>query len=402
MGKFKNSLLLLFVSALSLWGCGKHEIRCDSPEDNPAHHYLVGMGLVEENRLEDAAAKFERALYCEKDYGPAHGGLAIVTALKAKGLKPEYRKIETGKAFDHLKSAYSDSSVPEYEFAYRVAAIRTYTALKQKGWLEEAEDDYKEAMKLKVDERKLVYYDGREAATYFIGLAYLEGREFQMARDRFSDVLGARKEGKWNEPADLAWRKADKIVRAMAGITLGDVGKEIAVMDAVKRADMAALLVDELKINKLFAGRIPVKSEIDKIKPEFIPVDIANSPFREETLSMMKWGIRGLVPTFDAGSNAYLFRPNEQVSRKEFALTLEDVIMKLTGDAKIASAFFGHEKSPFPDVPPTSAWYNAIMSVTTRNIMETELSGEFRPEESVDGAEAILAIRVLKQRLNIY
>jgi len=41
------------------------------------------------------------------------------------------------------------------------------------------------------------------------------------------------------------------------------------------------------------------------------------------------------------------------------------------------------------------------MSVTTRSIMETEVSGEFRPEEAVDGAEAVMAVRALKFRLNI-
>jgi hypothetical protein len=34
--------------------------------------------------------------------------------------------------------------------------------------------------------------------------------------------------------------------------------------------------------------------------------------------------------------------------------------------------------------------------------METELSGEFRPDDPVDGAEAILAIRLLRQKMNIY
>ncbi|MGC8937459.1 MAG: S-layer homology domain-containing protein, partial [Thermodesulfovibrio sp.] len=69
---------------------------------------------------------------------------------------------------------------------------------------------------------------------------------------------------------------------------------------------------------------------------------------------------------------------------------------------KIATAFFGHEKSPFPDIRPTSPIYNAVMNMTTRGIMEPELSGEFDPEKPVDGAEAILAIRMLKQKINIY
>ncbi|MDD2321047.1 MAG: hypothetical protein PHO83_13465 [Geobacteraceae bacterium] len=35
-------------------------------------------------------------------------------------------------------------------------------------------------------------------------------------------------------------------------------------------------------------------------------------------------------------------------------------------------------------------------------MMEGELSGEFRPNDPVDGADAILAVRVLSQRINIH
>ncbi|MBI5827281.1 MAG: S-layer homology domain-containing protein [Deltaproteobacteria bacterium] len=399
--------LIMLVPLLGLllmfYGCAKPAPKCVAPEDNPQHHYLRGMELFEKNKIADAAAKFDRALYCEEGYSPAHSGLAMVEAVKAVGEKNEgYRKVDYDRAFERLKSAYKSAQTPEDEFAYRVASMRVHTVLKPKKWLSDVESDYSKAMKLKTDDRKLIYYDGKEAATYFMGIAYLDGREFQKARDSFGAVLGARREGKWSEPADRGWKKTDKIVRAIGGITLGDVGKEIAVKDSVMRGDMAALLVDEVKIEKLFAGRIPVKSAVDKMKPEFTPADVLNSQFKEEALAMMKWGVRGLEPSYDNTTKAYLFRPDAPVSRKEFALVLEDVLIKLTGDEAMASAFLGHGKSPFPDVQPTSAWYNAIMNVTTRNLMETELSGEFRPDDTVDGAEALLAIRVLRQRLNIY
>lgn len=396
-------LTLVFAALMLAAGCAKPPERCVSPEDNPQHHYLRGMELLEKNLAEDAAAKFERSIYCDDGYGPAHAGMAIVDAGRAVFKKNEgYRKVDVDKALEHLEAASRNASASEEVFAYDIAVIRVNTLLKLKGWLEESEDAYKAAMKLKVDERKLLYYDGREAAAYFMGLAYLEGGEFQAARDRFADVLNAKPDGKWNAQAEREWKRVDKILRALAGVTVGDVGREIAVKDSVQRADMAALLADELKIDKLFAGRIPVKSEIEKMKPEFIPADVVSSPFKEEVLMMMKWGVRGLEPQYDETTRAYLFKPDEPVTRKEFAFVLEDVLIKLTGEDKLASAFFGHQRSPFPDVPPTSAWYNAIMNVTTRNIMETELSGEFRPNDRLDGAEAILGIRVLRQKLNIY
>ncbi len=392
-------LLTLLLAAL---GCAKPSVKCVSPEDNPKHHYLQGMELIEENKLDDASVKFERALYCDDGFGPAYAGSAIASALKASTVQGKPAQSDIDKVYENLKHASKYSATKEDEFAAYLGSMRVYTALKPRKWLNKAEGDYKNAMKLKVDEKNLVYYDGREAATYFMGIAYLEAREFQSARDMFANVLSGKRESKWNAPADRHWKKADKIVRALAGITVGDVGKEIAVMDSVTREDMAALLVDEMKVEKLFEGRIPVKSETEKIKVDFVPDDLANNPFREEALTMMKWKIRGFEPVYDSSSKSYRFKPYDNMTRKEFAMALEDILIKIMGNESLYSAFLGHVKSPFPDVPATAAWYNAVMNVTTRNIMETELSGEFRLNDAVHGAEALLAVRILRQRLTIY
>jgi len=392
-------LLLVFI-----FGCTKQEVaKCTSPEDNPQHHYLMGMNALEQRKIDIAQTKFDRAVYCEEKFSPAYSGLAIVTAEKAKIQKDAgFRKVEAERSLNYLKKADKLSETPEEKFDYQMAAIRVYTALQVKDWRKTAENAFDEARHLKVDENKLIYYQGTEAASYFLGAAYLEALEFQQARDKFANVLNAKREGKWHEPADKAWKRTDKIVRAMAGITVGGVGKKIAVKDAITRGDLAALLIDEMKIDKLFAGRIPAQSQIEKMKPDFTPADVLNHHFKEEILTIMKWKVRGLEPKYDATTKAYLFKPEDVVSRGEMAFILEDVLIKLTGDEKLATAYFGHEKSPFPDVKKTSPFYNAVMNMTTRNIMEGELSGEFRINALVDGAEALLAIRVLKQRMNIY
>ena len=165
---------------------------------------------------------------------------------------------------------------------------------------------------------------------------------------------------------------------------------------------MAALLIDEMKIDKLMAGRMPVQSEVESRTAEFIPTDIVTSPFREEVLTIMKWKVRGLEPKYDKTTDASLFQPGEDVLRGEMALVLEDVLIKLVGDDKLATRFFEHDKSPFPDVRPTSPVYNAVMNMTTRGIMVGEHTGEFRVNQPVDGAEALLALRVLKQHINIH
>ncbi len=397
----KMSLLCATGVAL-LSGCSTVAPKCTAVEDNPAHHYQIGMKALEDDNVAVAQEKFERALYCDDTFSIAHSGLAIVAAEKAKAQGDAgFKGVEVERVSEELKKAKKYADRPDQYFDYYTAIVRTDTLVKQKKWLADAEDAYNDGIKLKVDERNLTYYLGTEALPYFMGVAWLEGKEFQKARDSFSTVLNAKRDGKWHEKADKGWKRVDKIVRAMGGVTLGDVGKSIAIKETITRADLAAFIIDELKIDKVMAGRIPVASQSDK-KAEFTPADMTNHPFREEVLTLMKWNVRGMEPKYDETSRAYLFKPNDTVTRGEMAFILEDVLVKLTGNEKITTAFFGQDNSPFPDVKATSAVYNAVMNMTTRGLMESELSGEFRVTAPVDGAEALLAIRVLKQKINTY
>lgn len=395
--------LMLAVLLVMASGCTQRVARCTAPEDNPAHHYLRGMEALEAGKLEAAMEKFDRAVYCDEDFSAAYGGKAMVAALRAKGLSdPRYREVEAQQARESLEKADKLVETDNDRFEFQLASLRVATALKGKNWLESVEDAYAKALKVTVDEKLLNYYQGKEAASYFMGVAYLEAYAFRKAEDKFRETLNSRKMGKWNEPADNAWKKASKILRAMGGITVGDVGKKIAVKDSVSRGDLTALLVDEMKVDKLFAGRIPVKSQLAAMKAEFTPADVLSHPFRDEVLTIMTWKVRGLEPKFDQTTKAYLFKPDDRVKRGEMAFMLEDVLIKLTGDETLATAYFGQDRSPFPDVKSTSPYYNAVLNMTSRGIMEGDLSGEFRISEPVDGAEAILAIRMLQQKINIY
>lgn len=402
MKHLKYFILCLIIALI--FGCASKEVlKCTLPEDNPEYHYLAGMKAIEKGELDIAIEKFERALYCDRKFSRAYSGLAIAKAEKAKKIKDrDIRKIEIERIENDLKMSKKYAENTSDEFDYYTAKIRIYTTLKTKDWLEEVEKAYYKAVDLKVDETKLTYYEGKEAAHYFMGLAYMDAFDFEKAKDKFRAVLNSKQTGKWHEKADRAWKKADKITRAMAGVTVGDVGKKIAVQESITRADLAALLVNELDIDRVFAGRIPLQAQMGERKPEFIPADIMSHSFKLEILTVLKWKIRGLELKYDELVKAYLFKPDEVVKRGEMALILEDLLIKITGDEKIATAFFGHEKSPFPDVKVTSAIYNAVMNMTTRGIMEAEeISGEFKPESPVTGADAILAIKVLKQKIII-
>ncbi len=399
----RNSVFTLLVLTLLLTaGCAKKDVRCPTPEDNPQFHYVRGMELLEKGKIDSALDKFNRAVYCNADYAPGIDGRSLAIALRARReFGMDFKHSVVYKAYDGLYQANKRTVSAEEEFAHQLATMRLYTALKPKGWFNTVGKAYKSAKKLDVKEPLLLYYDGVEAADYFMGMAAIEARDFARARDSFAAVLDARQDSKWSEPADVEWKLADRAVRAMGGRMVAGVGREIALMKSVPRGDMAALLVAELGIERLFAGAIPVKSEVAGLKPINMPDDIGNNPFKDEILTTLKWKVRGLELTYDNNTGTFHFNPNEAVMRRDFALILEDILVKLTGNEAIAASFFGHKSSPYPDVSPTSAWYNAVMNVTTRGLMDTELSGEFRPDEPVSGTEALLAVRVLRQKIRV-
>lgn len=398
-----KKILCLLVLSLMVFACAKPQQRCVGLEDSSKIHYLRGMEALENKRLDVAEQKFERALYCEfEKISNPYGGLAIVYAYKAIQEKdPKFASVQVERALKNLKMAEDKANTKEDKFEFGIAGIRVYTIIKGKDWLEKAENYFDDIKKLELNENKLDYYQGKDAAYFFMGDAYLEAKEFMKARDKYREVLEMKKQSKWHERADKSWKRLSKLERAIAGSSLGEIGKKLALEEKITRAALTALLVGEMKLDKILAGRIPVKSQLDGMKAEFTPADVLNHTYKDEVLALMKFNVRGLEPNFDQATKAYLFKPDGFVTRKEFAFILEDILAKITGDEKIFTAYLGNQKSPYPDVLPTSPWYNSVMNAVTRGLMESELSGEFRPDEPIDGAEALLAIRMLKQRVNI-
>jgi hypothetical protein len=72
----------------------------------------------------------------------------------------------------------------------------------------------------------------------------------------------------------------------------------------------------------------------------------------------------------------------------------------MIGDDSLAVNMIGTEKSPFPDVSPTAAYFNAVVTVTSRGLMDTTLSGEFEPDTPVSGVDFLSAVFKLRDVLN--
>jgi len=379
---------LLFVG-----GCAKKAPPL-STEDNPQHHYLRGMVLLEKGDTDEAARRFGRALELEPDYPPALAGSGIVHAVLAAATEDAKEKNKLAEASDGLyKRSLRKADNESQEFIAYVAKIRSRTVIGASGFVDRAEDAYEDAMDLEeVRSEDLPYYGGKESAGYFMGQSYLAAYEFRKAEDVLSEVLSVRT-GQWHAKTDKLYKKVQKILRASANHTLTGVAREIAIKDSVVRVDVVALLVDELPLDTLFSGYIQSPSKKSQVT---LPSDVVDSIFRDEIGTVVGYGIRGLEPVYDTSSGAYLFKPFDPISRQELAFILEDIVIKVTGDDDLATKYFGQGSSPYPDVSSSSASFNAVMNAVSRGLMETDLSGAFRPGDPVDGADLLLAVFQLK------
>jgi len=374
------TIFMLFAAVMLIASCGPKARVATSQLDTPEHHTYTGLKLLGEEKYADAQREFELAIQLDAKYSKGYTGIGLV-------------KIYTGDfnaALDYLKKGWNKANTDEDRIFVYVSRIRYYTQSKiEKKWLKLAKNQFDDVIKL----------DPRHApAYYFMGLAYKAGLDFNMAGQMFTKVLELKSE--YVAEADIQWNFLQKVQRAMPGTT---TGKQIALVERLTRADAAALFMEELKIDVLYKKRTPKTFDASFKDPEKAaakPVkitakDIADHPLRTDIEGILQLGVRGLENYPDGN-----FHPGELVTRAAYAMILEDILIKVTGDNSLATKFIG-ATSPFPDLRADLPYFNAIMVVTSHGIMEAKdmTTGEFAPLSPVAGVDALLIIRKLKDEL---
>lgn len=374
------ALLMLFTAVLLLVSCGPAARVPTSQLDTPEHHTYTGLRLLDQAKYADAQREFELAVSLDPKYSKAYTGIGLVkTAVN-----------DFNAAWNSLKMGWKYAKTDEEKLFVYVSRIRYYTQSKlEKKWLDLAKDEFDNA----------VLTDAKHApAYYFMGLAYKAALEFEAAGKMFAKVLDLKTD--YISEADVQWNLIQKIQRAMPGTI---TGKIIAIVERITRADAAALFMEEMKIDVLYKKRTlktfdtsfkdPGKAAI---KPASITAkDIADHPLKADIEGILEIGVRGLENYPDGN-----FHPNEIVTRAAYAMMLEDILIKVTGDNALATKFIG-STSPFGDLRADLPYFNAIMVVTSRGIMEAKnmTTGEFAPLSPVPGVDALLIIRKIKQEL---
>ena len=376
--------LVIIATAITIGACAHPERQPSSQLDTPEHHTYTGMRLLNQGKYDDAEREFNLSLQLDDGFSRAYTGSGLVKAYRG----------EYDAAADLMKKAKKYAATDREKSLSRVGLLRIALMSKRDGWLEDAEEAFAEAVTLDAD---------LAASYYFMGQVYKNSLQFGEAAGMFSRVLDLNDE--YVREADREWKLIQKIQRALPGTM---TGKKIALAESITRADLAALLLEEFRIDEVYKKfGVSMYETGFKSPEETIPQgrqqqplasDIGDHVLAADMDEIIQIGVRGLE-VFPDGS----FRPDDLITRASFAMIVEDILIKVGQDQTLATRFIG-TPSPFSDVRNDLPYFNAIMVVTTRGIMEMRdlTSGEFGPLAPVAGADALLVIKKIKEELKIF
>ncbi len=380
----KIFLTLAVICILFLFSCGPKPVAPKAELDTPGHHVKNGMKLLKSGKIDNALSEFERAKALDPEYSPAFVGIGLVNGCKGS--------FENG--LDAMKTAAKYAKGNEQEFLVNTGYMRLYIMGKEKidrDWLELVEKRFKKAHNI---------YPDLPEPYYYMGVAYKMSYRFHESAKMFEGVLEIG--NGFMEEADREYEIVQKIERAMPGSING---KKIALLKKISRGDVAALFIEELRVDELFKNRTPKKFDTSFKSPEkafvtgeYVKIppatDIADHVLKVDIEAVIEVGIKGLQPFPD-----HTFKPYKDITRAEYAMMMEDLLIKITGVDQLATRFIG-SVSPFPDLRNDLPYFNAVMICTTRGIMVADFSsGEFNAMGTVSGADALLGIRQLKIQL---
>jgi tetratricopeptide (TPR) repeat protein len=378
--RIKRICVLIVALVLLVAGCSKKVAPPLSVMDSPEYHYRNGLKYFDSDQLDDALKSFDRAIALDPKFSLAYIGKGLAFGKKSM-FKPAFENMSKARGLDHGIEA-------------NIGMIRLLSMQHAKDWISDAEDELKSAQKKDPNSARLYY---------FMGMAYKAALDFDKAANMFKDVLDMNKD--FIGEANAEWALIQKIQRAAPGT---EIGKKIALIDKIDRADIAALFDQEMNLEKLFTKRgiksydtsfkAPKKSstamQTEKVIKMDVATDIADQWLKPSIDLVLKLRIRGL----EVGPD-HTFEPDKLITRSEFALMLEDILTKVSGDKKLATKFLG-ATSPFPDIRNDQYFFNAAMTAASRGFIEADkATGEFKPGDPVSGADALLSIREFKNQL---
>jgi len=370
------SFLILGVFFL-LIGCGPKPRSSESVLDNPEYHFNQGLTQLDQMNLDGADYSFQKAIELVPDYAPAIAGLAIVRAHQNLGTE----------ALDLANVAIDEDKKNGFTWAARG---RVRSLLQERDdWQKKVESDFENAVERDQDNDRFLFWWGQAKSW---------AHDFDGAADLFENVIAHK--GEFSARADNNYAQIQVIQRAAPGT---QVGLQIALLQEVTRADLAALFIEELRLQEIYERLAPETLGSDFQKPGQLDEDnVIDSKGAVPTDVVGHWARTWIdqsihlkaIELYPDGS----FHPDETVTRGEYAMMLQHILSVIEYDEGLATRYL-NEQTRFSDMRAGTAPYNAAALAVDRGLMDASINSQFEPTNTISGADALLVIRKLQNQL---
>ena len=350
-------------------GCSQ-SVRKESGFASFESLYTSGMDKLRKNDQKGAEEDFMAILNRDRNSPMGYTGIALV----------ELNRSEFRQGLLAINRVVQQN--PDFVDAYIVLG-RILTEQKKKAWFRDSIEAFEQALNRDPDNNNALYYCGE---------SYLANYTFDRAEQYFNRAL--QQQGALKDSASAKLAFVTQIIKAGP---VSKEGKQLVVDDTIDRAEMCVLLIEELNIKELLKlYRLSFFQELfsldNKLKKEniFIPADVQSHPRRQWIVDSIPLQLPDLSILPD-----HKFYPDRTVTRAQLAVIVHGV-HRLLSDSTVVSEGHGVDESVIPDVRSDYYAFEAIRFCVGNGVMQPEISGTFRPYDTVSGLETIMTIRNLQ------
>lgn len=386
-------MLCAVILMAGQWACGSKALKKESVLDTPDNHFSIGMRRLDSGNIAEAKQEFMRAKQLDPKYPEADAGLGLAYAY-------EGNFDQAMKAVDDALGK-NDQSVESRIIKGRILSMRVASLQGDEG---KNQDKIADLTKDAVNEfdRALKLNPNSDKAHFYKAEAYKTAYQFGPAAEAYSKVIALK--GEFAGRADAGYATMQKIQRAAPGTK---IGMKIALIPEIDRADLAVLLLEELKLEEVFkkkqqpnfdtgfqAPADPTKMEQPKAAALPAATDVEAHWAKNWIKDIIRIGGMEAFPD-------HTFQPDMKITRANYATTMQSILIAVTGDQTLKTKYIGGQ-SRFPDMRSDHFSYNAAALMADRGIMNADkITGAFNPEGHMSGADALLVIRDFQNALRI-
>ncbi|NOX88464.1 MAG: tetratricopeptide repeat protein [Calditrichaeota bacterium] len=358
----KNQKILLFIVFALLLGCGvSNKNASENQRITYRRYFLKGKQLLEQKELVQAEIYFNKALQDNPGFVPALNGIARIYLQRGQSDLADFYLQKALKIDpESLPLKITEAKLLIFRGEYE-PAFENLLSLKKR---------------IEVKKSKSL----ANSIRFNLAVAAFRLNKFETAKKEISALLALNPQ---NEKAKELLAKIEKKKKILKNLPASV--REIGLKNVITRLDLAVL------IDALIPGdfiRRPLPQSILAFYPD-ISVDSLNDLNKNEAgyaavryvlLNRLMWSYPDRM-----------FRPNDPVTRGEFALVLERLFIVHNGKAPILKSAASNQTSVFEDVPRYHPAYRAAVFVKRMHLL-TIRGKIFDLKKRISGEAALKAL----------